>query len=93
MQEPGMVGKGLLTRNKGKKEIHRQWKQGQVSWAEYKDIAKLCRVGLRMAKVCLELNLVRCIMRKREAFAGMSFREGRSKDMLYTHLRERMPSR
>lgn len=42
-----MVGKSLLTENKGKKETHRQWKQGQVSWAEYKDTAKLCRIGVK----------------------------------------------
>jgi len=37
----------LLVKLKGKKEMHRQWKQGQVSWEEYKDAAWLCRGGVR----------------------------------------------
>ncbi|OPJ79628.1 hypothetical protein AV530_001584 [Patagioenas fasciata monilis] len=40
--------------NKGKKELHRQWKQGHVFWEEYRDTAWLCRDD---AKAQLELNL------------------------------------
>jgi len=39
--------------------MHRQWKQGQVPWEEYKDAARLCRDGVRKAKAQLELNLAR----------------------------------
>ena len=35
---------------KDEKEMHRQWKQGQVSWEEYRDAASLCRDGVRKAK-------------------------------------------
>ena len=49
----------LLVKLKGKKEMHRQWKQGQVSWEEYRDVAQLCRDGVRKSKVQLELNLAR----------------------------------
>ncbi|KFQ77747.1 hypothetical protein N335_12351, partial [Phaethon lepturus] len=42
---------------KGKNEVHRQWKQGQVSWDEYRDTAWLCRDGIRRAKARLVLNL------------------------------------
>ncbi|KAK4825509.1 hypothetical protein QYF61_000022 [Mycteria americana] len=41
----------------GKNEMHRQWKQGEVSWEEYRDAAPLCRDGIRKAKAQLELNL------------------------------------
>jgi len=44
---------------KGKKEFHRQWKQGQVSWEEYGDTAWLCRDGVKKDKAQLELNLAR----------------------------------
>jgi len=44
---------------KGKQEMHRQWKQGQVSWEEYRDAAQLCRDGIRKAKAQLELNVAR----------------------------------
>lgn len=40
----------LLVRLKGGKEIHRQWKQGQISWKEYRDTAQLCRDGARDAE-------------------------------------------
>ena len=42
-----------------KQEMHRQCKQGQVSWKEYRDIARLSRDGMRKAKAQLELNLSR----------------------------------
>lgn len=49
----------LLVKIKGKKEIHRNWKQGQVSWEECRDIAWLYRDGVGNAKAWLELNLAR----------------------------------
>ncbi|KAK4827155.1 hypothetical protein QYF61_015109 [Mycteria americana] len=53
------LSRDLLVKLKGKKELHRQWKQRQVSWREYKDAARLCRYGVRKAKGQLELNLAR----------------------------------
>ncbi|KFW02563.1 hypothetical protein N327_13593, partial [Fulmarus glacialis] len=55
-KKSGKDGKGKL---KGKKEMHRQWKQGQVSWEEYRDAVQLCRDRVRKAKAWLELNLAR----------------------------------
>jgi len=37
--------------------MHRQWKQGQVSWEEYRDTDWLCRNSIRKTRVQLELNL------------------------------------
>ncbi|KFM11756.1 hypothetical protein AS27_15251, partial [Aptenodytes forsteri] len=37
----------------------RIWKQGQVSWEEYRDADRLCRYGVRKAKGRIELNLAR----------------------------------
>lgn len=31
---------GDVVKLKGRKEIHRQWKYGHISWQEYKDLAK-----------------------------------------------------
>jgi len=39
--------------------MHKQWKQAQVSWEEYRDAAQLCRGGVRKAKVQMRLNLAR----------------------------------
>ncbi|KAK4827189.1 hypothetical protein QYF61_015151 [Mycteria americana] len=46
----------LRDMGQGKKELHRQWKQGQVTWEEYREAARLCRDGFRNAKAQLELN-------------------------------------
>ena len=51
------LNRDLLVKLKGKRELYRQWKQGQVSWEEYKDAARLCRDEVMRAKVQLELNL------------------------------------
>jgi len=61
--------------------MHKQWKQGQVTWEEYKDAARLCRDRVRKAKIQLELDLAkgtkkdmkgfyRCINWKRKAQEG-----------------------
>ncbi|KFP63365.1 hypothetical protein N322_04034, partial [Cariama cristata] len=57
-KRPAWLSCDLLVKLKGKKEMHRQWKQGQVSFEEYRDTARLCRDGVRKAKAQLELNLV-----------------------------------
>ena len=57
-----------LVKLKGKKEMHRQWKQGQVSWEEYRDAARLCRDGVRKAKARLELNLARDAKNNKKGF-------------------------
>ena len=63
-KKSGKVGKRLawssrhlLVQLKGKKEMHRQRKQGQVTWEEYRDAAQLCSDGVRKAKAWVELNL------------------------------------
>jgi len=38
-KRPAWLSQDLLVKLKGKRELHRQWKQGQVSWEEYRDIA------------------------------------------------------
>jgi len=49
----------MLIELKSKREMHRQWKQGQVSWEEYRDTAQSCRDGIRRTKAQLQLNLAR----------------------------------
>jgi len=56
---PAWLGQDLLIKLKGKKEVYWQWKQGQVSWEEYRDIAQFCKDGDRKAKEQVELNLAR----------------------------------
>jgi len=53
------MSQDLLVKLKSKRELHQQWKQGQVSREEYKDAAWWCSKGVRRAKAQLELNLAR----------------------------------
>lgn len=56
---PAWMNQDILIKLNHKKDTHRRWKQGQVSWGEYRDTVQKCRAGLRKAKAHLELNLVR----------------------------------
>ena len=58
----------MLVKLKSKRELHRQWKQGQVTWEEYRDAAHLCRDGVRKAKAQLELNLARDAKNNKKGF-------------------------
>jgi len=65
---------------KGMKEMHRQWKQGQVSWEDYRDTAWLCKHGVRKAKVQLKLNLARDEKNNKGFYRYVS-QKGKSKEM------------
>ncbi|KFZ65688.1 hypothetical protein N338_12981, partial [Podiceps cristatus] len=67
-KRPAWLSRDLLVKPKGKKETHRQWKQGQASWEEYREAARLCRDGVRKAKAQLELNLVRNAKNNKKGF-------------------------
>ncbi|KAK4824620.1 hypothetical protein QYF61_016926 [Mycteria americana] len=58
----------MLVKLKRKRELHRQWKQGQVTCEEYRDAARLCRDGVRKAKAQLELNLARDAKNNKKGF-------------------------
>ena len=48
--------------------MHRQWKQGQVTWEQYRDAARLCRDGIRKAKDQLEMDLARGAKNNKKGF-------------------------
>uniref|UniRef100_A0A8V0Y9R4 Transmembrane protein 170B n=1 Tax=Gallus gallus TaxID=9031 RepID=A0A8V0Y9R4_CHICK len=58
----------LLVKLESKKKMHRQWKQGQVPWAEHRDAPMLCRDKARKAKAQLELDLARGVKKKKKDF-------------------------
>ncbi|KFQ70162.1 hypothetical protein N335_13707, partial [Phaethon lepturus] len=73
-KRPACLSRDLLVKLKGKKEMHRPWKQGQVSWEEYRDTVRLCRDEVRKAKTWLELNLSR---------------DAKNNKGFYTHVRQK----
>jgi len=48
--------------------MDRQWKQGQISWEEYRDAAWLCKDEVRRAKAQLELSLARDAKNNKKGF-------------------------
>lgn len=48
----------LPTKSKHKKEAHRGWNQGWITWEEYRDIVQSSRVVVKKAKAQMELNLL-----------------------------------
>ncbi|KFZ52648.1 hypothetical protein N338_12088, partial [Podiceps cristatus] len=58
-KRPAWLKREMLVALRRKRDLHGQWKQGRVSWEEYRDAARLCRDGVRKAKAQLERNLAR----------------------------------
>ena len=67
-QETSMAESRPAVKLKGRKELPRQWKQGQVTWEEHKDAARLCGDGVRKTKVRLELNLAKDAKNNKQGF-------------------------
>jgi len=74
-KKSGKVGKrlewmsqDLLVKLKDKKEMHRQWKQGQISREEYRDTARLGRDGVRKTMAQPEQNLARDAKNNKKGF-------------------------
>jgi len=67
-KRPAWLSQDLLVTLKGKRDLHRQWKQGRVSWEECRDAAWLCGDGVRRAKVQLDLNLARDAKNSKKGF-------------------------
>ena len=61
--------------------MYKLWKQGRVTWEEYRDVVQTCRRRIRKAKAQVELNLAmdvknnktfyRYIGQKRQAKTGV----------------------
>ena len=62
------MNKELLDKLKQKKEAYRGWKQGQVAWEEYREIARVAREQDRKAKALTELNLAWDVEGNKKAF-------------------------
>jgi len=62
------MSKELLAKIKWKKKVHGMWKEGQVTWEEYKNVVKACREAMRKTKACLEINLARDVKDNKKGF-------------------------
>lgn len=62
------MNKEYLAKLKHKKEAYRGWKQGQLTWEEYRDTVRAARDGGRKAKAQMELNLARNLKGNKNSF-------------------------
>ena len=62
------LGKDLLVKLREKYRLYQLWKQGRVTWGEYRDAVWTCREGIRKAKAQMELNLVKDVKNKKKGF-------------------------
>lgn len=62
------LGKDLLLKLGSKKEVHRQWKWGQVTWGKYRDMVLICRGRVRKAKAKLKQDLARDTKNHKKGF-------------------------
>jgi len=67
-RKPAWLGKDLLGTLRVKKGAYKLWKQGRVTWEEYRDAVRTCRHRIRKAKVQVEQNLVRDMKNSKKTF-------------------------
>ena len=97
------LSRDLLVKLKGKRELHRQWKQGHISREEYRDSAQLCRDKVRRTKVRLELNsarnaknnkkyFYRCVSQKRKVKESIPPMMGKNGNLVSTDEKAEYPT-
>ncbi|KFV13664.1 hypothetical protein N340_14065, partial [Tauraco erythrolophus] len=67
-RRPAWMNKEILEQLRHKKKAYRGWKQGQVTWEEYRAIVRAARDQVRKAEVLTELNLARDIKGNKKNF-------------------------
>ena len=60
--------KDMQLKLREKREMYRKWKQGCVSWEDYRAVVRVCRDRIRKAKAQTELNLVRDVKDNKKGF-------------------------
>ncbi|KAJ7408217.1 hypothetical protein BTVI_60447 [Pitangus sulphuratus] len=74
------MNKGHVSLLKSKQEIHRRWKQGQVTWNEYWEVVRESKNETRKAKACLELNLSKNVKDNKKGFFKYINNKRKTKD-------------
>ena len=69
-RRPSWLCKDLQLKLREKREMYRKWKQGCVSWEEYRAVVHVCRDRIRKAKVQMELNLARDVKDNKKGSTG-----------------------
>ena len=79
-RQPLWLCKDLQLKLREKREMYRKWKQGCVSWKEYRAVVRVCRDGIRKAKAQMELNLARDVKDNKKGFYRYIGRKRQAKE-------------
>ena len=61
----------------------KEWKKGQATWGEYKEVARICREKIRKAKAQHKLNLVTVVKDNKIGFYKCINSKRRAKENLH----------
>jgi len=78
-RKPAWLSKDLLGKLRAKKGAYKLWKQGYVTWEEYRDAVWTGRCGFRKDKVQAELNLARNVKNSMKTFYGYTGQKRQAK--------------
>uniref|UniRef100_A0A8C0A0D2 Reverse transcriptase domain-containing protein n=1 Tax=Anas zonorhyncha TaxID=75864 RepID=A0A8C0A0D2_9AVES len=67
-RRPAWLTRNILMEIRRKQRVFRYWKEGQVTWKEYRDAARVCRKKIRVAKAHLELKLAVSVRENKKGF-------------------------
>ncbi|KFZ45725.1 hypothetical protein N321_12356, partial [Antrostomus carolinensis] len=67
-RRPAWMNRKILNKLRTKKETYRGWKEGRVTWEEYRQITREARDQVRKAKALTELNLARDVKGNKKSF-------------------------
>ena len=63
-----IMNKELLAEFRWERKVHGMWKEGQVTWEEYRNVFRACTDVTRKAKAHVELNLARNVKNNKKGF-------------------------
>jgi len=67
-RRPARLNKELLAEIRWKRKVHGMWKEGQVTWEEYRNVVRACSDATRKAKAHLEIKLARDVKNNKKGF-------------------------
>jgi len=66
-----------------KKRVYVQWKKGQATWGEYREVANIYREKNRKVKAQHELNLATMVKDNKKCFYKYNYSKRRNKENLH----------
>jgi len=82
------LNKELLAEIRQKRKVHGMWKEGRITWEEYRNVVRACRDAARKAKAHLELKLARDVKNNKKVFFNYINSKRKARDNVGLLLKE-----